>query len=1043
MTPNRISDSYHPKSNARITILSVCIALLFVVMISTALFMEDRINKNVNQAVKDNAVQSIETGKSVLVSTIRQYQKNIKLLENSPALINYVKVLINTNEASLSSATSREIETPQEKSVKQLFSSLVQQNKEIEQLRVIAYPTGVELIRMQRENGQLNDVTQSMLQNKSERDYFAQAASIKDDEIYVSSINLNKENGEIQYPIAPTLRLAIPLYDGENDSIATQTVAVLVANINAQYLLDALLAGVDSRFSAYLLNDKLGFLTHPDTSKAFAHEFDEEYTWQSVYGNLTTLENALIKTSTQKTLDPTFIYIKRDIVLSNRSNKAGEDESLIVTLIIAVPESLIESMLNERRLNTFGITGLFSVLVLILLLFFNSYVKNNTMLNRAKSEYKAIVDGSADAIIGVALTGVIITWNKASESLFGIPSSNALNKFFDELITLPKVKISGQIEKFKANPFKTNTRFESSFTNFEGEQSLELSVSAITTFADGIIGVSIICKNITLQKHAQAQIQNINQSLENQVNERTRELELAKNEAEHANVIKSTFISNVSHEMRTPLNGILGTLELVTKEPLSDTQKSYLHMTETCIGSLTMLINDILDLSKIGAGKMSLEKGSFDLINEFEETIIPLSIKAYSKNLTFIFDASNVKFRHLVGDKKRINQITNNILSNAVKFTENGEISVHLQSYQAQTGIVILCAISDTGIGIDEQYYDKLFGSFNQEDTSVSNKLGGTGLGLSICKQLSKLMDGDVSFKSEKGTGSTFYFILTVDQDDAKENKTPLLQNVKVSLACEHKKESTSIKTTLESMGATVVEINNTAQLGDESSILLIDDEFTQKPALMEMFNSQPKTYTCIIEMLTPLAFSSGSQNKHQSKNLQLMKPFTTNGLIDLLSNTDDFINLVNNSGILTNQCKYKLPQAPLGILANRVLIVDDNDINVEVLKGMIADHVNITFTASNGKDALTIMSRSANSGALFDLILLDCNMPIMDGLECVKRIRQGEAGEIYAHVPVIAITADAMLGDLEKCLSAGMTDYLTKPVKSNLLIETIAKWTI
>ena len=1013
----------------------VVIFFVLFIIVSAAIFMEIRIRKDVYEAVQSDAMQSIEASNSLLVASIKRYKQDLRFLKNSAAVVNFTQQIISdTLLASLQKSDSTH-----HKDVAQTFTSLMQQSKEIEQLRIIQYPQGMELIRIERSNNSITQIAKDKLQNKSKRDYFIEASLINANQIYVSDINLNKENGEIQYPLTPTLRLAVPLFFNPNERYQNKIVGVLVMNINAEYLLDELKANINPLFSAYLLNMQQQFLVHPLSGKAFSHELGESYSWVDEFGKLSSKQNQLVETQKQQPKGATTLYVQRLIKLVGDSNSAIKQKELAVTLALGAPQSLISNMRNESRFNTFGLAGLMTVLVILALMFFSAFIKRSLMLSRAKSQYKAIVNGSVDAIVSLSNNGMVTTWNKASEALFSINSEHALNKFFNDLVKLPNIDVMAEIATFAANPANKNTYYECTYTQGKKELNLELSISAISTASEGVVGISIICKDVTQHKRAQAQVQNINQSLEQKVNVRTKELQLAKNEAEHANVVKSAFISNISHEMRTPLNGILGTLELVTKEPLSDTQSSYLQMTETSINSLNLLVNDILDLSKIEAGKMRLDELPFDLVDEFEKTIAPLAIQAYSKQLSFIFDVSEVKFRHLIGDKNRINQITNNILSNAVKFTDAGEISVQLQSYQSKSGINILCAISDSGIGIEKQYHKQIFGAFNQEDTSTSAKFGGSGLGLSICKQLSNLMRGDVTFSSEKGKGSTFYFSLLLTPNKTQKQHLQPLKNVHISLACEHPKESFSIKANLQSQGAIVHEYDSASFNDVNSNILLIDSLHPYKQACIDAFNKLPRPYANIIELLTPNDFAQQPHNAAQTDHTCfLMKPFTNSSFIALLDNSAG-----HNILAYTEFPKRLSPMRSesSSALIERVLVVDDNEINIEVLKGMIGTHANNIFSANNGKDALSMLNRSAKSKTLFDLILMDCNMPVMDGFECVQRIRQGEATDVYKNIPVIAVTADAMLGDQEKCLNAGMNDYLTKPIKSERLIQILNKW--
>jgi len=597
--------------NSQGAIFSVGIVLLIIVIAASTLFMERRLEMSVNKSVAENAQQSIVTGKTVLISHIEQSKKDIKFLSGSSAVRQYNNLLAEIN-ADPKRPENRLID---DKAVKQTFLSMMQQQTEIDQLRIISFPDGLELIRMERTSEGLRDASKALLQNKSSRDYFMQAAKISNNQVYVSNIDLNRENGEIQYPTKPTIRLALPLTVKDTINEKEQKVSILVININAQYMLNDVKYSVDPRFYPYLLNDQDGFLIHPNPEKAFAHEFNAFDNWHSSYGKLTKRNNQLEKAPMYESNTESFMYIKQAVELNNLEYKNDASPNVTVNLVITIPKTLTETLINEGRKTTFGLIAIFTAFVLVLLLFFKAYFKRSVMLSRAKSEYQAIVDGSADAIIGLTPNGVITTWNKTCETLFFTNQQNAINKPFNDIVQLLNINIDNQINLVQSSASNNNLVCECQYQGAYRKIDLELSISAINTQSDGVIGVSIICKDVTFQKQVKAQIEHVNQSLEQQVSERTKQLVLAKNEAEQANVIKSDFISNISHEMRTPLNGILGTLELITKEPLSNTQHSYLHMTETSINSLNVLINDILDLSKIEAGKMSLDKISFDLID--------------------------------------------------------------------------------------------------------------------------------------------------------------------------------------------------------------------------------------------------------------------------------------------------------------------------------------------------------------------------------------------------------------------------------------------
>jgi CheY-like chemotaxis protein len=299
-------------------------------------------------------------------------------------------------------------------------------------------------------------------------------------------------------------------------------------------------------------------------------------------------------------------------------------------------------------------------------------------------------------------------------------------------------------------------------------------------------------------------------------------------------------------------------------------------------------------------------------------------------------------------------------------------------------------------------------------------------------------MGGDVTISSEKGKGSTFLYTLSFARNVEHAETPNLLEGLRISVACNNEHESNSIVANLQSVGAVGLSADKPEQLDTESSILLIDSDHPQLHVFTDAFNNNQKTYARVIQLAEPHVFAG---NKDNSGTWELMKPFSINRLLQRLGNSDGFNTLTSIGRLLSQNRTNVTTISPSAISVERILVVDDNEINVEVIKGMLESHVSVIFSASNGAEALSLLNRSHKGGALFDMVLLDCNMPVMDGFECVQRIRNGEAGEMYSHIPVIAITADAMLGDQENCLNAGMNDYLTKPIDSSLLFETIVKW--
>lgn len=382
-------------------------------------------------------------------------------------------------------------------------------------------------------------------------------------------------------------------------------------------------------------------------------------------------------------------------------------------------------------------------------------------------------------------------------------------------------------------------------------------------------------------------------------------------DAKKAGKAKSAFLANMSHEIRTPINGVMGMLELLTQADLKAEHKEKVNIAFNSSKSLLKVVNEVLDYSKIEAGKLTLEKVEFDLIHLLTETFQVVQNLAETKGLDLVLDTSAIKQRYIKSDPLRFKQILLNLIGNAVKFTEEGKVTIKAELIKNGSLDFLTCSITDTGIGIDQEKLGDIFESFQQADTSTTRNFGGTGLGLSISKRLCQLLKGDIKVTSEEGQGSTFTITIPIEIIEGKE---------------------------------------------------------------------------------VP------------EKDFGLLLP-------------------------------------PVWQNDNKILLVEDNRIN-QVVAIQVLESFNLTCdVAENGAVALAKLKVSLKIDLPYTCILMDCQMPTLDGYETTKRIRLGECGELYKDVPIIAMTANAMEGDKEKCLSTGMNDYVAKPIEKHLMLGVLKKW--
>lgn len=527
------------------------------------------------------------------------------------------------------------------------------------------------------------------------------------------------------------------------------------------------------------------------------------------------------------------------------------------------------------------------------------------------------------------------------------------------------------------------------------------------------------------------------------------ELKKAEELAKEASQAKSDFLANMSHEIRTPINGIIGMNDLLLKTNLDETQSHYATLAQVSGQSLLHLINDILDFSKIEAGKLQLEKIEFDLHEMLENIVDTFALRAEDKGLEFIFALSPNVPQWVKADPGRIRQILTNLISNAIKFTQQGEVV--LRANCTQENRLHFC-IQDTGMGIPQEKQTQLFNKFSQLDATPTRQFGGTGLGLAISKQLVELMDGEIGVNSEWQKGSEFWFSLKYNGASHPSYKEEL---IKVEQLAGHRilivDDSKTNREVLRSML--------------EQQKLVVGEAFNAPSALKLLREGEKNNSRFDIAILDAnmpgingeeLAKAIRSDNRLSNLQLIMMTSTTFKGdgqKFKQLGFAAYFAKPVKSSDLnaamaiilgLKEAPQQEIPlltrHNSISMLGNnaRILLVEDNYVNQQVALEMLKNLGYNVTVAENGQQALNKLEKTNMS---FDLILMDCQMPIMDGYEASRRIRSSQANKFDPNIPIVALTANAMKGDMEKCVSAGMDGYLAKPIDVDQLSSEIKKW--
>ena len=649
-------------------------------------------------------------------------------------------------------------------------------------------------------------------------------------------------------------------------------------------------------------------------------------------------------------------------------------------------------------------------------------ISERNALRENRERYEHIIENATDIIYRADYRGRFTYVNPAAERITGFLENELIGRHFLDLIDIEYREVAEYFYRSQFNTRELSTYFEFPMITKSGTR-IWIGQNVLSLIdGDRVVGYEAVARDITAGKHMEW------------------ELAQARDAAIESARAKTEFLANVSHEIRTPLNGVLGMTNLLLSTPITPEQREYAESIRSSGQSLLSVVNDVLDLARVESGKLTIEALDFDLDDLIEGVTDVFAARAAAKRLKFRTHIGPDVPRFLRGDSYRINQVLLNLVGNAVKFTDRGEVVLTImQATRDVTFARLRFLVTDTGIGIDPAGQRRIFTPFTQADGTTSRKYGGSGLGLAVAKQLVEAMNGEIGVMSVLDEGSTFWFELPLVMQTTPGERAPARWELEGRRALLVDSNDGQRLMVARHLSITGIEIDETMSAGDaiaaayrrKYDVIIFDMQLPDDDglSLARSLRADPALAATYLVLLTSFGRRRSDVVAFENAGIDrfLLKPIRRTQLCETVARLiagDDETSPVRQATV------EKAPPKPA-----RVLLVEDNSVNQLVALGQLRKLGHECVVAASGAEALTALPDGN-----FDVVLMDCSMPDMDGYETTRRMRQMES--VVRTIPIIAITAHALPGEREKCLAAGMNDYLAKPVSTEQLGAMIKLWT-